>query len=56
MDASGRVLSARVVKHVGYGFDEAAMRSIRAYVFQPAVSHGHATAVRMKWTMEFRLH
>jgi TonB family protein len=56
VDASGQVVTAHVVKHVGYGFDEAAVRSVRAYVFLPATSHGHATAVRMKWTMAFRLH
>jgi len=56
VDAGGRVRSARVLKHVGYGLDAAAERAVRSYRFAPAIRQGHATAVRMKWTMLFRLH
>jgi len=55
VDTAGQVVRARALKHVGYGLDGAAERGVRAYRFTPAVRHGQATAVRMKWTIAFRL-
>jgi TonB family protein len=54
VDASGRVVSARPLRHAGYGFDEAAAAALRTYRFTPAKRNGHAVAVRMKWMVDFR--
>ena len=54
VDASGKVVSARPLRHAGYGFDEAAAAALRTYRFSPAKRNGHAVAVRMKWTVDFR--
>jgi protein TonB len=54
VDASGRVVSERALRHAGYGFDEAAVAALRTYRFSPAKRNGHAVAVRMKWTVDFR--
>jgi TonB family protein len=55
VDANGAVVDAHVTRRAGYGFDEAALQAIRAYRFSPAQRDGHAVAVRMKWTISFRL-
>jgi len=54
VDSSGHVVSARPLRHAGYGFDEAAAAALRTYRFSPAKRNGHAVAVRMKWTVDFR--
>jgi protein TonB len=51
----GAVTAARVLTHVGYGLDEAALRGVRAYRFAPARRAGRALAVRMRWLMRFQL-
>lgn len=51
----GRVLDARVTKPAGYGFDDAAIRAVRAARFTPALHDGHAVPVRMRWSVAFRL-
>jgi hypothetical protein len=51
----GVVVSARALGRVGYGLEEAAVRSIRGYRFEPARRTGHPVAVRMRWTMRFEL-
>ncbi len=55
VDATGRVVSARMLSRAGYGLDEAALRAIRDYRFSPALRGGRAVPVRMRWTMQFRL-
>jgi TonB family protein len=55
LDASGRVLEASVVKHAGYGFDEAALAAVKRYMFSPAQKDGKAVRVRMRWNVQFRL-
>jgi len=55
VDAAGAVIGARVLTHVGYGLDEAALRGVRAYRFSPARRAGKALAVRMRWLMRFQL-
>jgi protein TonB len=55
VDARGQVISARGLTHAGYGLDEAALRAIRGYRFIPARRGGQAVAVRMRWTVQFRL-
>ncbi|HEY3256301.1 MAG TPA: energy transducer TonB, partial [Polyangiaceae bacterium] len=55
VDSAGSVLSARALSHVGYGLDEAALRSVRGYRFSPARRAGKTLAVRMHWLMRFQL-
>jgi protein TonB len=55
VDTTGAVRSARALGRVGHGLDEAAVSGVRAYRFSPAKRQGRATAVRMKWVVEFRL-
>ena len=55
VDARGEVIEARVEGHVGYGLDEAALETVRRTRFRPAQRDGQAVAVRMRWTMQFRL-
>ena len=55
VDGSGVVTSARGLEHVGYGLDEVALRSVRAYRFVPALRGGTPVSVRMRWVMRFQL-
>jgi protein TonB len=55
VDALGIVVGARALAHVGYGLEEAALRSVRAFRFSPARRAGKALAVRMRWVMRFQL-
>jgi protein TonB len=55
VDQQGRVTAARAIQHVGYGLDDAAMRSVRAYRFSPAMRSGHPVRVKMRWVVQFRL-
>jgi TonB family protein len=55
VDATGHVVEARVPKPVGFGLDEAAVDTLRRTHFHPAQRHGRSVAVRMRWTMQFRL-
>jgi periplasmic protein TonB len=55
VDDRGHVAAARALRHVGYGLDEVALRSIRNYRFEPARRAGHPVPVRMRWLMRFEL-
>jgi TonB family protein len=55
VDERGTVAHARVVKGAGYGFDDSALRAVRAARFSPARRGPSAVRVRMQWTVEFRL-
>ena len=55
VDASGAVIGARALTRVGYGLDEAALRSVRGYRFSPARRAGKVLPVRMRWLMRFQL-
>jgi TonB family protein len=55
VSASGTVLDARVVKPAGFGFDDAALKAVRAARFTPALRNGRGVAVRMRWAVSFRL-
>jgi TonB family protein len=52
---SGAVEDAHVVEKKGFGFDEAALEAVRRARFVPAQYQGSAVAVRMRWTVSFRL-
>jgi periplasmic protein TonB len=55
VNAAGYVVDARATRHLGYGLEDSALQAVRRYRFTPAVRDGHAVAVRMVWTMKFRL-
>jgi periplasmic protein TonB len=55
VDPTGSVVDARLQRSVGYGIDEATLRAIKKYRFKPALKDGRAVAVRMQWTMQYRL-
>ena len=55
VDQQGRVTTAHAMQHVGYGLDDAALRSVRAYRFSPALRGGHPVRVKMRWVVQFRL-
>ena len=55
VDAAGSVIGARALSRVGYGLDEAALKSVRGYRFSPAQRGGKAMPVRMRWMMRFQL-
>jgi TonB family protein len=53
--SNGEVADARVVQRAGFGFDEAALRAVRAARFIPAQNDARRVAVQMRWTVSFRL-
>ena len=55
VNEAGSVIDARVMSHLGYGLEEATLDAIRQYRFTPAQRDGHPVAVRMIWTMQYRL-
>ncbi len=52
---SGTVESARVVRGIGHGLDDAALRAVRQFRFAPASKAGQPVRVRMAWSVQFRL-
>jgi len=55
VDSAGSVIGARALSHVGYGLDDAALRSVRGYRFSPARRESKPVTVRMRWLMRFQL-
>jgi TonB family protein len=55
VNAAGDVADVRVVRPAGFGFDESALRAARVARFAPATRDGRRVAVRMRWTVSFRL-
>jgi TonB family protein len=53
--STGEVIDARVLKTAGYGFDQAALSAVRVARFFPAERDGRRVAVRMRWSVSFRL-
>ncbi len=51
----GEVAEARVLQPAGHGFDEVAPQAARAIRFEPAQRGGRPVAVRIQWTLKFRL-
>jgi TonB family protein len=56
VDTTGAVREARALSRAGLGFEAAALAAIRAYRFSPALKDGHPVRVRMRWSVQFRLH
>jgi len=55
VDEEGRVAEVKVMRPAGNGFDEAAVRAARGLGFSPATRGGRPVAVRIPWTLKFRL-
>lgn len=53
--STGEVSDARVIRPAGFGFDEEALRAVRGARFTPAQRDGRRVAVRMRWSVSFRL-
>lgn len=52
----GRVIRVRVLKGLGYGLDQAAVRALRLARFQPAVgSNGRPMRYTIRYRYTFRL-
>ena len=55
IDENGTIVDTRIVKEEGFGFEEAAIDMLEGSRFSPAIIDGRAVAVRMRFTIEFRL-
>ena len=55
VDATGRVVSARVIEGLGHGLDEAALEAARTARFEPATACGTATETSFVIGMRFNL-
>jgi protein TonB len=51
----GAVTEVRLLAPAGHGFDEVAPAAARRIVFRPAERGGRPVAVRIQWTLKFRL-
>jgi protein TonB len=52
---SGAVTEVRVLGRAGHGFDEVAPEAARRILFRPAERGGRPVAVKIQWTLKFRL-
>jgi protein TonB len=55
IDPSGSVVDARIVRGLGYGLDEAALRAAKAWTFQPAMRCGRPIVGHKKIPFRFTL-
>jgi protein TonB len=55
IDPSGSVVDARVIRGLGYGLDEAALRAAKAWTFQPAMRCGRPIVGHKKIPFRFTL-
>jgi protein TonB len=53
--STGEVADAWVLRSAGFEFDQSALQAVRAARFVPAQREGRPVAVRMRWTVSFRL-
>jgi protein TonB len=51
----GRVLSVRVLRPAGNGFDEVARSLVKRFRFRPGTRGGRSVPVWVPWTYKFRL-
>ena len=56
IDASGKVVDARVLTDPGFGVSEAALAAVRTWRYQPATLDGRPVSVYLTVTVTFRLH
>ncbi|MDC7124350.1 MAG: TonB family protein, partial [Spirochaetales bacterium] len=55
IDSKGILRKINIAKSAGFGFDEAASKMISESTFKPAYSEGKPVAVRMRFTIVFKL-
>jgi periplasmic protein TonB len=55
IDEAGRVVEARVVKSIPL-LDAAAIETVRAWLFAPAIKNGYAVATLARAPVTFRIH
>ena len=55
VDETGRARSIRLVKSLGLGLDEEAMRAVQNWIFRPAVFKGNAVPVRIYIEVDFNI-
>lgn len=55
IDENGTIVDARVAKGVGFGLDESALAYVLKSTYSPAYAAGRPVAVRMRFTIRFRL-
>src|SRR5712692_448282 len=54
--AEGKVTETRVLKGLGYGMDESALKTLTTrWAFEPATYHGQPVAVRTNFELRFHL-
>jgi TonB family protein len=56
VDAQGNPQHIRVVRPLGMGLDEKAVKAVRQYRFKPAVYQGHPVAVEVNVEVNFRIY
>jgi len=54
VDATGRPINVKVVKPIGMGLDENAIKAVSQYQFSPAMLDGAAVPADLKVEVEFR--
>lgn len=55
IDHTGKVVSAKVVKRAGYGFDEAALAAVKRFRFKPGLDGGEPITTEINYTYTFLL-
>jgi protein TonB len=55
IEATGRVMEARVIKSAGFGFDEAALEAVSNAWFEPAMVDEESVPVRVLIPVKFEL-
>jgi len=55
IDSNGKLVDVRIIQKAGFGFDEAASAMIQKSIFSPAYALGKAVAVRMRFTISFKM-
>jgi len=55
IDATGKVVRARVIKKAGNGFDEAALEAVRKFAFKPGTEGGEPVVTELTYTYTFLL-
>lgn len=55
VDADGKVTTAKIIRGLGYGLDEAALTGIKRFKFRPAVKGGEAVSTTINYTFTFLL-
>ena len=53
--AGGRIVVVRIIRTLGYGLDETAVRAVSQIVFRPATENGRAVDFEARAWVEFRL-